>query len=542
MAAARDLDPTVLQMIINDWQTAKHGDKRRIVEKWAGITGVSTQTIYRALPSTRERKKGERKIDGIEDATRIVAMLKYSAPEHRGIIPTRDALENALLNNLIDKRFSDIPAGTFDRVIRELEINPQRRRVVRFQAERPNEMHHVDASSSDCFYVAEELPDNDYLLRLHKGHRDYKNKPIPVDGLRPWYYGVVDDHSGVFCARMIAARGESSAHNIDFLCWAWAKADGKALYGLPDKIKGDLGPMMRDPAIKDFFGRLGMDIDPSIPGDKEAHGKIEVSWSKIWRSFEKAYFMESNWKGFTITMSELMQRFYRWVERYNNNSHRFERKLTKKQAWERINLHGGAVIMPADALKTIVRRWPREVKQDGTFSIDNELYEVKALHDASVWVYRGVFDDKMVVVDRKDGRKYEVENFAPNKLGEFTAAKESGYHKTRKDAEQLEGVQNLLYTEQHQAMLAAPATTEPRKIVKMPTRVKEVRQLHNPLNIDRYNTIDEALAELQSLVGFFFAGPERSMVAELIQENGMSRRYVAELAGEIQAEQMRASG
>lgn len=536
MATIRDIEPSVMQMIITDCKTAKHGEKRRIVEKWAGIVGVVPQTIYRALPGTqRQKRKGERQIIGLEDAARIVAMLKYRAPEQRGTIPTRDALENALLNGLIDERFKTVPAGTFDRTIRELGINQQRHRISRFQAERPNEMHHVDASTSDCFYVAEELPDGDYLLRLHKGHRDYKNKPIPVDGLRPWYYGVVDDHSGVFCARMIAARGESAADNMDFLCWGWSKQEGKDLYGLPDKLKGDLGPMMRSPEFKEFLKRLDVDIDPSLPGDKEAHGKIEVCWSKMWRSFEKAYFMVSDWKNYTITMSELMQRFYRWVERYNQNKHRFERKLTKKQAWERINLYGGAVIMPENALHTIVRRWSREVKQDGTFSIDSELYEVKGLHDASVWVYRGVFDDKMVVVDKADGRKYEVEDFAPHKLGEFKASKETGYHQTRKAAQDMQGVQNLLYTEQH---MAAVIPEQPRNVLKMPTRVKELRQIENPLNTDTYHTVDDALREFQGLCGFFLSRDLRGEVAALITENGLSKRFVAELAGEIQAEQM----
>lgn len=540
MAAARDIEPGILDMVIFEWKSAKHGGKTACVERWAKLLGVVPQTIYRVLPKSGKRckRKAARQHAGIEDAARVIAMLKYSCPEHRGSIITRDAKENALLNGMIDARFATVPVGTFDRIMRDLGINQQRRRIQRFQAERPNEMHHVDASSSDCFYVAEQLEGGDYLLRLHKGHRDYKNKPIPVDGLRPWYYGVVDDNSGVFCARMIAAKGESAADNMDFLCYAWSKQTGKDLYGLPDKLKGDLGPMMRSPAFQEFLGRLGVEIDSSLPGEKEAHGKIEVCWSKMWRSFEKGFFMATDWKTFTITMSELMERFNRWIERYNLNKHRFEKKCSKKQMWERINLSGGAVIMPENALHTIVRRWSREVKQDGTFSVDAELYEVKGLHDASVWVYRGVFDSKMVVVDKADGRTYEVEDFAPNKLGEFTATPETGYQKTRKAAAELTGVQNKLYTEEHQAMIAVP---QPKNVIKMPTRVKEVRQIVNPLNTDSYHSIDQALREFQGLCGFFLAREMRADVAALITENGLSKRFVAELAGEIQAEQMQAA-
>jgi hypothetical protein len=41
------------------------------------------------------------------------------------------------------------------------------------------------------------------------------------------------------------------------------------------------------------------------------------------------------------------------------------------------------------------------------------------LHDASVWVYEGIFADMMMVIDQRDGKKYEVENFAPDKYGEY---------------------------------------------------------------------------------------------------------------------------
>ena len=531
MAALRDIDPAVLAMIRGDWEKAPYGKKTETLEFWSIRAEVDLATIYRGLNIGRKRKKGERKIDGIEKAAKVVAMLKYSAPEHRGIISTQDAQENAVLNGLIDPRFADIPPATFNRVIKDLGINPQRRRINRFQAERANEMHHVDASSSDCFYVAEALPDGDYLLRLHKGNRDYKNKPIPVDGLRPWYYGAVDDNSGVMAARMIAAHGESAGDNIDFLGWAWGKAEGKDLYGLPDKLKGDLGPMMRSPAFKDFLDRLSVDIDPSGQGNKEAHGKIEVIWSKIWQSFEKPYFMISDWKNYTITMSALMKCFYRWTERYNSNRHRFERKVSKKQVWERISRQGGVVILPENALKTIVRRWQRTVDQAGVFSIDGDLYEVKGLHDAKVWVLKGVFDAKMVVVDKATNKTYEVDDFRPNRLGEFTANAENGYQQTRKEAMTLTGVQNLLYSDQHVEMISQPT---PKNVVKMPTRHAAPRALVNPLATDTYHTIAEALADFQGQAGLFLNKENREAVTAMIAEHGLSRKFVRDLASEVQ--------
>lgn len=540
MAAARDIDPIVMEMILGDWRSASTGHKSAVVKRWAERIGVHWQTIYRALPTSRERSKdkGKRKIEEIEEAAKMVAQLKYSAPEHRGIISTRDAQENAVLNGLIGAEFAAVPTATFDRVIRELGINPKRRRIERFQAERPNELHHVDASTSDCFYVAEALDGGDYLLRLHKGHRDYKNKPIPLNGLRPWYYGVVDDHSGVLCARMIAACGESAGDNIDFLCWAWGTAEEKDLYGLPEKIKGDHGPMMKNPGVLDLFQRLDVTVDPSIPGNKDAHGKIEVSWSKIWQGFERPYFMISDWKSFSIPMSELMKRFSRWLERYNANRHRYERKITKKQAWERISLYGGVVLMPEGAMKTVARRWQRNVGQDGCFSVDGELFEVKGLHDAQVWVLKGVFDETMVVIDKADGCKYEVDNFRPNRLGEFRASPETGYQKTRKEAEQMQGVENLLYGDRHVEQMQG---TDSKKVVKMPTRVKETRTLESPLDVDRYADMRMALLDFQGQTGIVLDRQSRAEVAALIEQNKLSRRFVAELAAEVERERSAAA-
>ena len=65
-----------------------------------------------------------KKIDGIEDAARIIALLKKTPPEYRGTMSTRNALEHALLNDLIPPRFADVSVRTFDRVIYELGIIP----------------------------------------------------------------------------------------------------------------------------------------------------------------------------------------------------------------------------------------------------------------------------------------------------------------------------------------------------------------------------------------------------------------------------------
>lgn len=546
---ATRIEPGIVAQIITAWRDAPRNQKTATVGKWAAMIGVSDHTIYRLLPSNRQRRKGERKRSDIEDVARIIAVIKNSPPEHRGVLSTEDALSVALINGKIPEDYVDVHHSSIDRVIRELGLNSQRRRVERFQAEYPNEMHHVDASTSDCFYIAKALPDGDFILKLHRGVKGYKNKPIPVDGLRPWIYGMTDDHSGVHCCRYVAAKGETARHNMEFLCWAWWQQPEKCFWGVPShpdperrgRIKGDHGPMMESPEAKDFFERCHVEIDPSEPLNKDAHGKIERPWRTLWQKFELPFFAMSDWKRYEITMSELNRQLMNYSAEYNERRHRYERSLSRRQAWERISRHGGVVVLPNDALETIAKSDTiRTVTQEGLFWMDNIPYEVKGLHDAKVKVIVGVYDKRIVVQDLADGRKYEVEGFVPNKLGEYRTNPETGQQQVRKEAALMDGITIPLYSAEGRAALAAPAPVEQRKVIKMPTRTKETLELKNPLNIDSYHTIDEALREFQALCGLFLSKDLRAGVAELIIENGMSRRFVAELAGEIQTEQMQA--
>jgi len=527
---ARQIDPAILSLVKTDLANAAYGGKTLIMKSWADRLGVSPQSLYREFPTGRTRK-GERKLEGIEDAAIIVAKIKARPPEHRGQITTVDALRIAIDNHLIPDTLVDVPASTYDRVLREIGASRHRRRVERYQAERPNEMHHIDASSSNCFYVARELPDGDYVIKIHGGTKDYKNKPVPIR-LRPWIYGITDDYSGYHYGRYIAALGECAGDNIDFLCGAWSQTPEKELFGLPERIKGDHGPMMSSDGIPEWFERLGVTIDDSIILNKEAHGKIERPWRTMWQRFELPFFAESDWRKFEIALSELNTRFVRYQREYNERPHRFEKNISRRQAWLKISQYGGAVALPENAIRTIVRRYPRKLDQAGCFSLDSVLYEVKGLHDVWVWIYMGVFEDALVAVDQRTGDKYEVVDFRPNRLGEYTATKETPYQQARKAAADLTGIRNTLYT----ADAAAPVN-----VAKFPTRIKEVKVIENPLSIDTFPNVETALREFQGLCGFVLDRDSRDQVRALIVENGLSRRFVSDLAMEIQAEQARAA-
>jgi hypothetical protein len=360
-------EPYILKMLISDWEEAPMLNKTEMVKKWAETLGVTIQTLYKELPVSKPRKKGKRLIMGIEDSAKVVAAIKRRAPAHRGLLGTEQAIKLAIGNGMIPAEMADVATGTFDRVMRDSGVGKTQRRISRFQAERPNELHHVDASSSQYFYIHSELSDGDYMLRIHSGIAGYKNKPVQIR-LRPWVYGVTDDNSGVHVARYVAAMGESFIDNMQFLAWAWSKKEGHFFFGLPDKTKGDKGPMNSSDSASEWFARVGIEKDESVPMGKEAHGKIERPWRTQWKRFEEPFFIESKNKKFEITLSELNRRFMIYQEEQNCKPHRYEHTLSRRQVWEKISKYGGAVAMPEDAIRTVVRRWSRKVDAAGVFN------------------------------------------------------------------------------------------------------------------------------------------------------------------------------
>ena len=519
---------SVIDQIRRDWMSAPYGGKTGIVKRWAGLLGCSQQAVYKKLGINRQRK-GERRIEGIEQYAEIVAQVKRTPPANMGEVTTDLALRKAVFDGLVPEALLG-KEGTIDRVMRDVGLTQRQRRIQRYQAERPNQLHHVDASSSRSFFVAREIRDDagnivDYALRLHAAKKGYKNKPVPIR-IRPWVYGLVDDYSGFFIGRYVAAMGESAVDNLDFLNWAWSKNDDTPFFGLPEMIKGDLGPMMRGPAAQEFFERLNIVIDPSMPENKESHGKIERPWRTTWQRFELTYFMQSDWRDFEIMMSELNRQFLIYQAEYNARKHRYERTISRLQAWRKISLYGGAVAIPETAFRTIFRRYERVVGADGCISIDNVLYEVKGLHSARVNVYEGVFEGRLVVEDKATGEKYEVEDFRPNPLGVFTGHKETPHQKAVKAAQTLEFTGDTLYS-------AARASGN---IAVMPTRVKRTVIVEDPLCVDAYGSLDAALREFVSISGLRLDDDNREAIRDLIIENGLKREFVKDLALEFVAE------
>lgn len=472
---------TILGQIIVEWAGASYGCKLSVVERWATVLGVGRDTVYRAISNTRQRTKSERVDKGkrmnphIDEWVKLIWGIKLRPPAEGGVVATDQALQLALSQGIIPAEAADIPISSINRIARDLDINRTGGRFSRFQAKYANLTHQFDASSSKFLYVARRLPDGDRILKLHRPAEHYKNKPVPIRE-RPWIYGVTDDYSGLVCARYIPAEGENAADGMLFLEHAWGKSENNRLpfRGLPRLIYMDNGPLKKALPIQDFFKRLDVTVIPSTPYVSRARGKIERPWRTLFSRFELPFFCCDDWKKFEITLSELNRRLQYFLIESNSRPHRYRKELTREQMWrESINDRGGVVDIPPHALATIFQRSPRTVK-GGYFVLETTEYEVAGLDEGRVWVYEGIFDDRLIVEDVKTHKKYEVKLFKPQLFGQRLEIVKSEAEKIVEESRNL-SITNTLYTEAGQS---APA-----KVSKLPVRVKEERELVDPLSV-----------------------------------------------------------
>ena len=234
------INPDVMRQIRTELATAPHGHKTVTLQRWALIVNLTPQTIYSQLGLNARTRKSEPLRPELRAWAKIVAGVKKRPPEEAGEISTDQAVRIAIEAKLLPVSAMDVPVGTFDRIMREIGTTKTAVRANRFQAKEPNQAHHFDASSSAFFYVARRMPDSEYILKMHRpAAGDYKNKPVPVDKLRPWYYGLCDDNSGRKIARLIVGQGENAADSLLAIDQFWR------LFGVPKKLLADQGMLKK---------------------------------------------------------------------------------------------------------------------------------------------------------------------------------------------------------------------------------------------------------------------------------------------------------
>lgn len=522
------ISPSVIEQVMQDIKAGAHGSPDATVKKWAELLKCSKANLWRKLPTKKRKRTQEPFKPEYRDWAEVVAQVKKRPPEEGGEISTDQAVELAVRAGHIPDDARTVPTSTFDRIMREMGFAKKGKRHVRFQAGRPNEAHHFDASTSKFFYIHKEVegPDGgvDYILRMHRPAKHYKNKPIPCDKLRPWIYGITDDHSGFFTARYTAAKGESMIDALSFIQHAWSTI------GIPDQLLVDQGVLKKGLASSEFIDRLNVALPESNPYVKTAHGKIERPWRTVWQRFEKPFFAIKDWQKFEITLSELNRQFSIFqAEYYNQRAHRFERSITREQAWKRIQLHGGIVALPEGALATVARRAKRKIDSAGMLQYPGGPYEVKGLHDAWVYVFEGVFEDRLVVQCKETGEKFEVSDFKPLDLGEYRAHPDTPHQQAVSAGEGL-NIEGVLYGEEKES---------DEKVISIPVR-REEKEVIDPFDVSRFATVDEAWQEFTAIAGFIDNLELRAQIEQAMIENELDKSVIIDMAQEVSVVRQRA--
>jgi len=532
-----DLDPILLCRACIEWQQAPYGTKDHVVGQWAKVFGVSEQTLYRMfknsgfLPNQRKERatKGIPLIDRLDEHVRAIAYMYALLPKGARRPSLELVIEKAILNGVLPPEAAEISVSTYHRRLRELKLTDEEGRLLRFEGRRPMEMVQYDVSGSEYLYVA-GFKDGEPVLRA-RASKGYKNKD-KHENLRLWYHGMIDDCSRYWIARAYVSPGESSADALQFCRYAFCtKEDERIVFrGLPDTLYMDNGPLAKAEAAREFFDRIRVLIKTHEPESPSDTGKIEARWKHVWPAYESVSFlMDPDWAAKEYKLSEINGTLTEYMLRLNKKRHpNPSRRATREEIWLTVLHDGGVVDIPPEAFDSAFRRYRRQVKPDGTFSLDSETYAVKGLYDAWVYVYRGFPDNRrMVAEDILTHKRYDVEPFEMPGLDEIKKDKALPGKVIREEAkpkikEALNGrPMKGLYEE------PAPATN----IKTFPVRSKGERAVPDPFDTSVYASIEEAMAEVYGIVGAgSLTEEEREAVSGLVIKNGLNKAYTVDLA------------
>ncbi|MDP3014163.1 MAG: hypothetical protein Q8M92_07990, partial [Candidatus Subteraquimicrobiales bacterium] len=205
--------------------------------------------------------------------------------------------------------------------------------------------------------------------------------------------------------------------------------------------------------------------------------------------------------------------------------------VTKLQAWLSIMQDGGVVDIAEEAFDTVFHYYDRQVGADGVFSINNQKYIVKSIPNIDVRAYVGLSNDKVVAEDIITHKRYEAIPFTMPSLGEFKSDKQPEGIRIREEAQELKrqflpGEFKGIYQQREES-----------KILPMPIRTKEEREIEDPFDVDTYPSIREAMNDFMSyLPGTFLNPNDREVIEKEIEANGLSKKFVENFALEVRAQ------
>lgn len=281
-------------------ESAPHGAKRAIAQKYADLMNVSVDSIYRMIRDkygpakvVKKEKKVDQKI--IDEIAKFKLMGKKLGLKER-------ELSTELCLNHIESMGYKVE-GSLSTINRRLAESGFRMRksIVRVEAEYSNQMHQLDFSRSKYFQLWRfDKKSGDFILKVAKQltYKENDNK------LSSWLVGITDAYSRISLARMYAASGESAAIGIDFLNYIYNRPlDEHPLRYLPDILKTDNGAFIKNQDVKQMLASLEIKSELTKPYEKHGIQKQESAWRRLWQRFELDLAMKVG-SGKTILLNE----------------------------------------------------------------------------------------------------------------------------------------------------------------------------------------------------------------------------------------------
>lgn len=328
-----------LREVVKHLETARRGEKGRMIAGASELLGRSEDWVYRQLKqmgyeSNRKRRSDAGRSELTEDECRVVAnlLVQSSRDNDKRLMTFATALEIAKANGLIN---TSVSTSTAVRQMKRLKLHPdQVSRAHAYQpmaSRHPNHVWQFDVSFCVLYYLRDKEG-----LRVMAEEEFYKNKPHNLDRIkneRVLRYLVTDHTTGAFYLEYFVAPGENAKTLIDFLINAFHKRQGKdPFHGVPFILVWDAGTANLSSMAKHFLDNLKVSHQVHMPGNPRAKGQVERTHDLVERHFEaRLSFMRVD------SLEQLNSKAHEWMQWFNGSKKHSRHRHTRYGLWQTIH-------------------------------------------------------------------------------------------------------------------------------------------------------------------------------------------------------------
>ena len=382
--------------------SAKHPDRKRLIEEAAHAFQVSVSTVRRALKHYRQPRTAHRadynhsrKISATEmlQYCEVIAALKIRSTNRKGKQISTPMAINILENHGIEVEGKRImaPKGlltkpTINRYLKRFSLSPKYFHcepvVVRFQATYSNECWQLDFTPSELKHLPQNGSEDNSSLLLAS---------------------VVDDRSGLTYQEYHLSQGENVLMALRFLFNAMTPKVQKdcPFQGIPRMIYLDNGPIAKSLVFKRVCEQLGIEIRTHMPAGSggrrttaRAKGKVERVFDTVQKQLETLYHFHK-----PSSLEEANAWLWNYLAHYNRLAHRYE-KHSRLVDWQQNLPPEGYRQMCSWERFCQMAREPdeRRVGSDACIMLEGIRYQLSEdMAGEKVIILFGLFDNELYV-------------------------------------------------------------------------------------------------------------------------------------------------